>query len=363
MFCSVLLLVQSYSSSPSLLFPAPVNLAVGHGGAFSGIHTGLSEGPFTCVRLTEISTLFFGKMKEFVSLMVIFYGIQTASSDLHSLKYFYTAVTPGIEFPEFTAVSLVDDEPFTHYDSVIKKEIPKTDWVKESVDEQYWDRNTQIYSGSQQWFKANIPIAMQRFNHTQGVHTFQNMYGCEWDDESGATGGGFYQFGYDGEDFVSLDLKNLRFIGPTPQAFITTQKWNTDQARFEYLKQYFTQECVQWLQKYLSYGKNSLGRTEQSFNPFSGLQHLTINPDGSYAFLPRASSLAVWLELSSCSPRCIHRCLHVEEEKLRPTCSKSLRSVTEDCILHREQLEENCCKRIPHTRECAHTQTHTDTQA
>ncbi|KAJ8335316.1 hypothetical protein SKAU_G00409550, partial [Synaphobranchus kaupii] len=32
----------------------------------------------------------------------------------------------------------------------------------------------------------------------------------------GATGG-FEQYGYDGEDFLIFDLKNLRFISPTPQ--------------------------------------------------------------------------------------------------------------------------------------------------
>ncbi|KAJ8267383.1 hypothetical protein COCON_G00125550 [Conger conger] len=47
------------------------------------------------------------------------------SASSHSLKYFYTAVTAGIDFPEFTTVGLVDDEPFTYYDSVIRRETPK----------------------------------------------------------------------------------------------------------------------------------------------------------------------------------------------------------------------------------------------
>uniref|UniRef100_A0A0E9Y192 MHC class I-like antigen recognition-like domain-containing protein n=1 Tax=Anguilla anguilla TaxID=7936 RepID=A0A0E9Y192_ANGAN len=57
------------------------------------------------------------------------------------MKYFYTAVTAGIDFPEFTVVGLVNDEEFSYYDSNIRKIIPKTEWFEKAVDEQYWDRN------------------------------------------------------------------------------------------------------------------------------------------------------------------------------------------------------------------------------
>ncbi|XP_035284140.1 BOLA class I histocompatibility antigen, alpha chain BL3-7-like isoform X5 [Anguilla anguilla] len=187
-------------------------------------------------------------------------SIQAAFSASHSLKYFYTGVTAGIDFPEFTALGLVDDEQITYYDSNIERMIPKTEWVKENVGADYWDRETRKALGTQQTFKADIGNLMRRFNQTQGVHTYQNMYGCEWDDETGATGG-FDQYGYDGEDFLTYDLRNQRFIAPVQQAFITAVKWNNDPALLENLKQYFTQECVDWLKKYVSYGRSALERT------------------------------------------------------------------------------------------------------
>ncbi|KAJ8273733.1 hypothetical protein GJAV_G00104920 [Gymnothorax javanicus] len=201
-------------------------------------------------------------MKEFVSLMLIglLYGIHTASAAPHSLKYFYTAFTGVSGLPEYTDVGLLDDEPFTRYDSNIKRAIPSADWIKENVGADYWDRETQKALGSQQSFKANIGIAMQRLNQTHGVHTLQWMYGCEWDDESGATGG-FNQFGYDGEDFIIYDMKNQRYIAPVQPAFITAMKWNNNPAQLEKDKQYLTNECVDWLKKYVRYGKSSLERT------------------------------------------------------------------------------------------------------
>ena len=62
------------------------------------------------------------------------------------------------------------------------------------------------------------------------------MYGCEWDDEDDTTDG-YNQFGYDGEDFIALDLKNLRWIAPTPQAFITKLRWDQNRAELELLEE------------------------------------------------------------------------------------------------------------------------------
>ncbi|XP_051992648.1 major histocompatibility complex class I-related gene protein-like [Xyrauchen texanus] len=86
------------------------------------------------------------------------------------------------------------------------------------------------------------------------------MCGCEWDDENGATNG-FWQFGYDGEDLVNLDLKNLRYISPMQQGLITQQKWNNDRAWLESCNQYLNTVCIESLKKYLQYGKSSLEKT------------------------------------------------------------------------------------------------------
>ncbi|KAJ8362086.1 hypothetical protein AAFF_G00398080, partial [Aldrovandia affinis] len=138
--------------------------------------------------------------------------------------------------------------------------IPKTEWMEKSEEQQYWGRETQRARGAQQAFKANVGIAMQRFNQTQGVHVLQRMFGCEWDDETGITDG-FNNYGYDGEDFLVFDLKNTRWISPSPQGLITTHRWNNDRAGLEYMKSYLTQICIESLKRYVSYGRSTLERT------------------------------------------------------------------------------------------------------
>uniref|UniRef100_A0A8C2EEW1 MHC class I-like antigen recognition-like domain-containing protein n=1 Tax=Cyprinus carpio TaxID=7962 RepID=A0A8C2EEW1_CYPCA len=180
----------------------------------------------------------------------------------HSLRYFYTAVSGISDFPELTVVGLVDEEQFMYFDSNTKKAVPKTEWIRQNVGADYWDTQTQTDIGQHQNFKNNIQVAKQRFNQTTGVHTFQLMYGCEWDDQTGATSG-FRQYGYDGEGFLFLDLKEMRYISPVQQGFPTAQKWNNNRVLIETDKQYFSTECIEWLQKYVQYGKSSLQKTGQ----------------------------------------------------------------------------------------------------
>ncbi|XP_028821915.1 BOLA class I histocompatibility antigen, alpha chain BL3-7-like [Denticeps clupeoides] len=195
-------------------------------------------------------------------LLVLIFHLLVFKSDLasggsRSLQYFYTGVTQGINFPEFTAVGLVDGEQFLYYDSNTSQAIPKVDWIKNNEGPEYWTRNTQNLQGSEAAYKANLITAMQRFNQSGGIHIVQSMYGCELDDETGATDG-YRQFGYDGADFISLDLKSTSWVAPVPQAVITKQKW--DRAEAEHKKKYLTEKCIYWLKKYVQYGRISLER-------------------------------------------------------------------------------------------------------
>ncbi|KAI4905694.1 hypothetical protein NFI96_008126 [Prochilodus magdalenae] len=176
----------------------------------------------------------------------------------HSLQYFYTEFTPGINFPEFTSVGQVDGEQIDYYDSDIRMLISKTDWMKEFDAEDYWDRQTQGLQGQQEIFKVNLGILMDRFNQTEGLHTVQLMYGCELDSRTGPRRGS-WQYGYDGEDFISLDVNTETWTAANAKAVITKRKWEQI-AWAGQVKNYLENECIEWLEKYVGYGRSTLER-------------------------------------------------------------------------------------------------------
>uniref|UniRef100_A0AAR2L3F4 Ig-like domain-containing protein n=1 Tax=Pygocentrus nattereri TaxID=42514 RepID=A0AAR2L3F4_PYGNA len=195
------------------------------------------------------------------NLLLLMVQIPLTSAASHSLKYLSTGVTPGIHFPEFIAVGLVDGELFEYYDSNIRKVIPKTEWIKKINADvpDYWNKSTGIAQGNQDISRVNIATLMQRFNHTGGVHTVQWMVGCELHDNG--TTEGYRQYGYDGEDFISLDLKTLTWTAASQKAVITKQKWEQkDSSRLLQFKDYLENECIEYLKKYVNYSRSSLER-------------------------------------------------------------------------------------------------------
>ncbi|GAA6076094.1 H-2 class I histocompatibility antigen, Q9 alpha chain-like [Tachysurus ichikawai] len=84
------------------------------------------------------------------------------------------------------------------------------------------------------------------------------MCGCELDDDG--TVRGYEQFGYDGEDFISFDLKTVTWTAAKPQAVISKNKWDNDPGATMGEKNYLDSTCIEWLKKYVSYGKETLER-------------------------------------------------------------------------------------------------------
>lgn len=86
------------------------------------------------------------------------------------------------------------------------------------------------------------------------------MYGCEWDNETKQVNG-FHQHGYDGEDFISFDVKTETWIASKPQAVITKLKLEHYDAVSKQKTYFHNQKCPKWLKKYVNYGNIFLMRT------------------------------------------------------------------------------------------------------
>ncbi|XP_030267117.1 major histocompatibility complex class I-related gene protein-like, partial [Sparus aurata] len=234
-------------------------------------------------------------MKIFILLLLTSHFAFSGKIVKHSVKYIVTVSSGLPDFPECVAAAVVDDNLVGSCDSSKKTIDLKHDWMKKVLKDD--PHQFEYYKGAcfdimPTFFKATINSLIQRFNQSGGVHILQRLSGCEWDDETGEVIG-FNQFGYDGEDFLSLDLKTETWIAPKQQAVITKLRWDADEARMEFNQNYLTVIFPEWLKKYLAYGRSSLLRTE--LPSVSLLQKTPSSPVSCLAtgFYPHRASL-VW---------------------------------------------------------------------
>ncbi|XP_037120010.1 major histocompatibility complex class I-related gene protein-like isoform X2 [Syngnathus acus] len=196
-------------------------------------------------------------------LALAVWSVQDTSADRHSLKFFLTATSGVKNFPELVGTAEVDGVRLGYCDSNIQsvkitqglsqqlaREFPKhPDWYK------YWCLYYQLV------YREFLKDLSPRLNQSGGSHVFQRMSGCEIDDESGEVVG-YNQFGFDGEDFIVLDLETLTWTAPSPQAFTTKLIWDREQERLEYNRDYYKVTCPEWLKMYVDYGKSVLQKKE-----------------------------------------------------------------------------------------------------
>ncbi|KAL7986525.1 hypothetical protein Chor_011691 [Crotalus horridus] len=181
----------------------------------------------------------------------------------HSMKYFYTSISePSQGLPHFVSVGYVDGQAFIYYDSNSRRREPRVSWMEKvgKEDPQYWDRNTQRARSHEETFRGHLETLRLRYNQSEGLHTWQWMVGCEL--QADGSKGGFMQYGYEGRTFITFDKERLTWVAPQPQAQISQRKWDALPGLNERQKAYLEEECIEWLEKHLSYGKETLLRTE-----------------------------------------------------------------------------------------------------
>ncbi|XP_051745366.1 H-2 class I histocompatibility antigen, Q10 alpha chain-like isoform X1 [Ctenopharyngodon idella] len=205
-------------------------------------------------------------MKIFALLCVfLLYGtLPSIQAENHSLYYIYTALSKPVNLSgiyEFTAMGLLDDIQIDYYNSKEKRKIPTQPWMKEKMQEDYWEKGTQSRKSKEQWFNVSIHIIMDRMRHNKSdLHVLQWRHGCEVEQQGDEVKflKGISEYGYDGENFLSFDIKESQWVAPVDAALPTKRKWDNVPILNQYTKGYLEKECVDWLNKFREYGDEEL---------------------------------------------------------------------------------------------------------
>nr|AJP81888.1 MHC class IB antigen [Cercopithecus mitis] len=181
----------------------------------------------------------------------------------HSMRYFYTSMSrPGRGQPRFIAVGYVDDTQFVWFDSdaASQKMEPRAPWVEQEGPE-YWDRNTRIMKTETQKAPVDLQILRGYYNQSEaGSHTYQTMYGCDLDPD-GRLLRGYYQYAYDGKDYIALNEDLRSWTAADLAAQNTQRKWEVE-GWAERDRAYLEGRCVESLRRYLENGRETLQRAD-----------------------------------------------------------------------------------------------------
>ncbi|XP_045437094.1 class I histocompatibility antigen, Gogo-C*0202 alpha chain isoform X4 [Pipistrellus kuhlii] len=205
----------------------------------------------------------------------------------HSLRYFYTAVSrPGRGEPRYLVVGYVDDTQFVRFDSDAPsgRMEPRAPWMQQPWVEHwfpgYWDQQTQMFRAAAQTFRVGLQTLRGYYNQSEdvldsvpagragradlgagsGSHTIQMMYGCEVGPDWRLLRG-YYQYAYDGTDYLALNEDLTSWTAADMAAQISKRKFEQG-GEAEYQRSYLEGLCVDSLRMYLDKGKETLQRAD-----------------------------------------------------------------------------------------------------
>ncbi|XP_063174826.1 class I histocompatibility antigen, F10 alpha chain-like isoform X2 [Chroicocephalus ridibundus] len=219
-----------------------------------------------------------------------------AAGGPHSLHYFNVQVlepSPGV--PEFVEAGYLDGNLISRYDSETGRTVPGADWMAANLDQAYWDSQTQISQNGYQVARADLETVRSRYNQSGRAHTRQRMLGCDLLEDGSIRG--YWQYAYDGRDFIAFDMDTMTFIAADAVAQITKRKWEEDKTEAERRKHCLEITCIEWLRKYVSYGRAVLERKEPPAVRVSGKEAhgiLTLRCR-AHGFYPRPITVS-WLK-------------------------------------------------------------------
>ncbi|KAK6469111.1 major histocompatibility complex class I-related gene protein-like [Huso huso] len=192
-----------------------------------------------------------------MTVLGILCWVHAAAAGTHSLQFFGMATSKGTGLPQSVYVGMVDDVQYTSYNSTMDKPVLLTDWMNKINGREFWKKRTWYILQNEQTLKWSLINTVQHFNHT-GVHTYQNMGGCELHDDR--TKRAYLSHAYDGKDFISFDVETLTWTAAVPQAVFYKHMREANTELQQIILDYFRQECFQFLEWCLQYGMETLQR-------------------------------------------------------------------------------------------------------
>ncbi|KAG5847786.1 hypothetical protein ANANG_G00129910 [Anguilla anguilla] len=180
----------------------------------------------------------------------------------HSLLGTYTAVNTD----EFTCVLWLDGEAVDSYSSIGPASVPRRNWMREGRGRSLWKSVKRL--NMEHWNRGRTDILKNDTGlNMSGAAVLQGRFGCEIErnpDSGVRLMRAFAQYGWNGEDFLSLNLSRRQWEASAGSAVPIERKWNRDEfiTTVETMS-YIDYICVRHLSDSLSFEAKESQETAQ----------------------------------------------------------------------------------------------------
>ncbi|KAG7219347.1 hypothetical protein INR49_019107 [Caranx melampygus] len=164
-------------------------------------------------------------------LLMLLLFCHVSSAVEHSMRFDMMISSGHPNIPDYMTAADIDEVKTGYYDSSMETLEPRQDWVLNFIedDPDNWERFSRECINYEQVLRVDTAGFKQQSNQTEGLHIIQQVLGCKWDNETQNVDC-FLKYGYNGDDFISLDLHTLTWIAANPQAETIKQQWDEDTA-------------------------------------------------------------------------------------------------------------------------------------
>ncbi|XP_026544708.1 major histocompatibility complex class I-related gene protein-like [Notechis scutatus] len=167
--------------------------------------------------------------------LAVAFSESSCGSFSHSLKFTsFTISEPSQGLPHFVMLVDVDDHVLLHYDRETRKMQPRVSWIEKlkEDDPEFWDELFKEAHEVEKVFVYGLELVRIFSSHSEGLRVVQVIVSCDLQGDGSKRG--FAQTAYNGESMMPPSTM--------------------DKSEME--------ECIALLEKFLSYGNETLLRTD-----------------------------------------------------------------------------------------------------
>lgn len=197
------------------------------------------------------------KMIKLIALLLLSWSTASGEKYYVELDHFLYPGVPGL--PEYGVTYIVQGLLTCYFNEKVQSFTH--DWLTDIIkeDKQQWDMFVQECLDYEIVFRAETSSFNKHSNESQGNEIFQQIIGCDWDNETDQFDG-YVTYGDNGDDFMTFDFKRGTWFARSPNAEAVTKTWNEKESNSIYWRDVIQEKCVAMLKMFVRYGKTYLER-------------------------------------------------------------------------------------------------------